>query len=253
MTTVSQVESGTDWRAQIKEAEERILEKVEEEKKKKRKRCVIITDSNGRNGVTPSSVKYHMPEEERDAYDISIVIAYRIEEAASKVEKGDLAIEGALVILDCLGNDARNTPQAPRLSPDRHVQELDKLRMKLWEKGAADVIVCSVKPTQRADMTEYVDRVHRYLQSVREGDGGHGIRSQVRLEHLRADGLHLQPRYYYVLQQTYACAIMGRNVPDPTPLDCFIPDRKRQAYRQEWPSCSRGQVRASHVNHGWSW
>ena len=158
--------------------------KMDEEKKKKRKRCVIITDSNGRNGVTPSSIKYHMPEEDREACDISLVIAYRIEEAASKVEKGDLGIAGAVVVLDCLGNDARNTKEAPRLSPDRHVLELDKLRKKLWEKGAADVIVCSVKPTQSADMTEYVDRVHRYLQSMRDVDGGHGIRSQVGVQAL---------------------------------------------------------------------
>ena len=245
-TSGTQVEAGGEWRKEIKEAEERMMEMMEVEKKKRKKRCIIFTDSNGRNGTTPSSVKHHIPEECRDDYDVNIVIAYRIGEAKSLVEKGDLAINGAIVIIDCLGNDARDTRQAPKLTPDQHVQKLDELRKVLWERGATDVIVCSLKPTQRADATEYVERVHRYLQSVREDDGGHGIHSQVRLEHLRADGLHLQPRFYFVLQQTYACAILGLNVPNPTPLESFIPDRMRQKYLSEWPI-----VRASNMNNGW--
>ena len=248
-------EADAEWKRGIKEVEERIMGKIEEENKKKKKRCIIITDSNGRRGVTPSSVKYHMPEEDRDSFDISLVIAYRIGEAASLVEKGDLAIQGAVVIVDCLGNDARQTRKEPKLSPDRHVQELDKLRQKLWQKGAAKVIVCSVKPTQRADVSEYVERVHRYLKSVEDVDGGHGCHSQVRLEHLGADGLHLQPRHYWVLQQTYAYALLAKNVPDPTPLDGFTPNHMRQAYRTEWPlagSNGRGAGRAPLINHGWN-
>ena len=240
-SSVRQEATGGEWKEEIKQAEERIMGKIEEEKKKKRKKCIIITDSNGRNAVTPGSIKYHMPEEDRDAFDISIVIAYRIGEAADLVENGDLGISGAVVVVDCLSNDARPMKKAPKLSPDRHAQELDKLRKKLWQKGAAKVVLCSVKPTQRADLTEYVERIHRYLKSVEGVDGGHGCHSQVRLEHLRADGLHIQPRFYYVLQQTYACALLAVNVPDPTPLEGFTPDNVRQAYRREWPLFGRAQ------------
>ena len=242
----SQGETVNEWRKEIEEAEKRVMEKMEEEKKKRRKRCIVFTDSNGRDGTTPSSIKYHMPENKRDDYDVIKVVAYRIEDAKGIVEKGELSVDGAIVVLDCLGNDARDTRQAPKLSPDEHVKKLDELRKKLWEKGAANIVVCSVKPTQRADVSQYADRVHRYLQSMREEDGGHGIHSQVRLKHLRGDGLHLQPRFFYVLQKTYACAILGINVPNPTPLESFTPDHVRLAFRREWPA-----VRASNMNHGW--
>ena len=249
----SQEENGMEWKKEIKEVEERIMGKMEEEKKKKKRRCIIFTDSNGRNGVTASSVRYHMPEEDKEEYDINLVIAYRIGEAADIVDQGDLAINGATIILDCLSNDARNTKRAPRLSLDQHAQALDSLRKKLWQKGAARIVVCSVKPTQRADVTEYVDSVHRYLRSVEGEDGGHGCHSQVRLEHLGVDGLHIKPRFYHVLQQTYAYAILGKQLPDPTPIECFAPYHVRQAYRREWPAFNqvvREPLRAPNTNHG---
>ena len=175
-----QERAGEEWKKEIKEAEERIMEKMEEEKKKKKKRCLVLTDSNGRNGTTASSIRYHMPEEDKDAYDVNIAIAYRIAEATDMVKQGDLAIDGAVVLIDCHNNDARQTKRYPKLPPNRYIQELDKLRKELWDKGAADVIVCSLKPTQRADVSEYVDLVHRYLVSMEGKDGGHGCHTQVR-------------------------------------------------------------------------
>ena len=88
---------------------------------------------------------------------------------------------------------------------------------------------------------------------MKEKDGGHGCRTQVRLEHLRGDGLHLQPRFFYVLQQTYAYACMEKYAPDPTPLESFTPDYARQAYQREWPLLNRvgGDMRASYVTNGW--
>ena len=245
---MSHEETEKEWKKEIKAAEERIMGKMEEGKTKKKKRCIVFTDSNGRDATTASSVKYHMPEEDREVIDINIVVAFRIGQATSKVEAEaeDLGIEGAVVLIDCHNNDARQTKYSPRLPLPRYIQELDNLRKKLWKKGAAEVIVCALKPTQRADVSEYVKGVHRYLGGMRDVDGGHGCHTQVRLEHLRAEGLHLQPRFFYVLQQTYAYALMGKFVPDPTPLECFVPDHVRQVYQREWPA-----LRASRTNHGW--
>ena len=245
---------GGQWKAELKQTEERIMKKVEEKEDKKRKRCIIFTDSNGRNATTPQSIKSYIPAEERDNYDVSIIITMRMAEVASKVEAGNIPINGAIVLIDCLGNDARQTRQARQLSPDEHVRALDELRKKLWNAGAADVITCSPKPTQRADMTIYSDRVNRYLKSLGNDDAGHGCATQVRLWHLRGDGLHLQPRFFHVLQKTYAYALMGKYVLDPTPLDEFAPDYVRQAYRADWPLMNRGggeSGRAPNTHYGW--
>ena len=125
-TQGSRLETANEWRREIEETEKRMMEKLEEEKRKRRKRCITFTGSNGQRGTTPSSVKYHMLENCRDEYDVNIIIAYRIGEAADLVDKGDLAIDGAIVVLDCLGNDARLTEKTPKLSPDQHVQKLDE-------------------------------------------------------------------------------------------------------------------------------
>ena len=111
------------------------------------------------------------------------------------------------------------------------------------------MIVCSVKPMQREDVSEYADLVHRYLGSKKGKDGGHGCHTQVRLEPLRVDGLHIQPRFYHVLQQTYVFALMRKYCPDPTPPECFIPDHVKLAYMREWPLFGRDE-RASKVHHG---
>ena len=243
------------WRKELREAEERIVKKVKEEQKvkKKKMKCIVFTDSNGRNATTPSSIKYHILEEERDDYEVDVVIAYRVEEACSIVEKGDLGIAGATILIDCHNNDARLTRKAPALSPDELAIAVDKLRKKLWDAGANSVIVCSLKPTERANVSEHDDSIRRYLEGMREVDGGYGCHTQVRLEHLRGDGLHILPRFYYVLQQTYAFALMGKYVPDPTPRECLTPYHVRQAFRREWPlPLSRRDrvVRAPQTNHG---
>ena len=250
----TQIVAVEEWKKELKEVEERIKKKVEaEQKAKKKKRCIVFTDSNGRNATTPSSIKHHMPEGERDDFEVAVVIAYRIEEACSLVEKGDLDIAGATVLIDCHNNDARLTRKARALSPDELTQAVDKLRKKLFDAGAFNIVVCSLKPTERADVSAHDESICRYLESRREIDGGHGCHTQVRLEHLRGDGLHILPRFYYVLQETYAYALMGKYVRDPTPRDCLTPLHVRQAFRREWPllsSRSDRVTRDSRTNHG---
>ena len=178
-----------------------------------------------------------------------------MEEALSRVESGNLDIDGAFVIVDCLSNDARNTRAGPALSPDELVVQVARLRERLWAAGAAGVVVCSIKPTTRTNVIEHNAAVHRYLLQRREFDGGHGSCTPIRLEHLRNDGLHIQPRFFGLLQNTYACIIQGKEVPSPTPIQDYVPVHVRQSYVREWPRVGGGREEPGHslVNHGWWW
>jgi len=59
-----------------------------------RKRCVILTDSNGRE-ITPDSVKRYIVREERDEYNVELVIAYTLEEAIRRVERREIDVNGS--------------------------------------------------------------------------------------------------------------------------------------------------------------
>ena len=117
-----QEEPPREWKQVMEETETRVLKKIEEkererEREKQKKHCIIFTDSNGRNTAMPESVKSHIPAEERDNYEVKLVITYRVAEALDKVKAGGLGINGAIVVIDCLSNDARQTRNGPHLSP----------------------------------------------------------------------------------------------------------------------------------------
>ena len=252
-----------DWRRELKATEDRIMEKLEGRNVgqptaqtepaagRRKKRCVILADSNGRNAVTAESVKQHLPEEVRDDYEVEIAVTYRIEEAYNKVHRGKIDVTDALVIVDCLTNSVRDTPNGgPALSLDELVWCVDCLRQKLWSSGASDVIVCQIKPTQRADVSGFNTALHNYLCSVENIDGGRGCSTQVRLEQLGNDGLHIKPVFYSVLQKTYACAILNRQVPSPTPFNELAPSHMRN--QGSWSSMLNRGARASNMNNGWT-
>ena len=202
----------------------------------KRKRCVIIVDSNGRDASSSELIKSHIPKHERDKYDIEVTVAYRIEEAYDKVERG------AIVIIDCLTNMVKETCSGPGQNPDELVWCVDRLRERLWAAAAAEIIICQIKPTLRLDVSHHNRALDAYLRSQMELDGGHGCCTQIRLDYLRADGLHLKPQFFSVLNKTYACAIMGASVPDPTPYEDFTPMHVRRRWESEWPRL-RGESR----------
>ena len=233
-------ERPNEWKEELGKMEERLLRRVEAVEggggaAAQKRKCLILTDSNGRNATTPSSVLSHIPEESREDYEVEIVIAYHLQEILDKLEKNELSVQGVHVVIDCHSNDARNTRTGPALSPEALVRRVDELRQKLWDAGAAGIVVCAMKPTQRVDLREHNEAVHYYLRSKKDTDGGHGCGSQVLLEHLSRDGLHLQPRFYHVLQHTYACAISGTEVHKPTPISDFIPFHVRQQWERDWP------------------
>ena len=98
--------------------------------------------------------------------------------------------------------------------------------------GASAVVVCQVKPMQLGNVSPYNELISDYLRGQR---WGFGCQTQVRLSYLKADGFHILPQYDSMVDKTYACAILGVPVPDPTPLDSFIPDHLRRRWQAEWP------------------
>ena len=99
--------------------------------------------------------------------------------------------------------------------------------------------------------------LHEYLLAT-HNDGGtvYGCRTQIRLEYLKADGFHVKPQYDPVIDKTYACAVMGINVPCPTPPDEFMPEHIRQQWRKDWPEVGRmgdssGRFEGPRWNYGW--
>ena len=268
MRAVPVSEDQQEWRRELKNTEDRIMRKLEEEEERRtatavaasamarpRTRCVIISDSNGRNSTTPESVRSHLPADCRDDFDIELFIAYRVEEAEDKVKSGGIDAKDAYIIIDCLSNNARDTRTEPALSPIQLVIKLDTLRTRLWTAGAAGIVVCALKPTQRTDVTFHNEAVHAYLRDKMTIDGGGGCGSQTRLEYLGRDGLHVRPQFYRVIQEKYACIISGKPLPSPTPADGFVPDQLRQAREREWPSIGNGNevVRANNQYNGWRW
>ena len=210
---------------------------------------MIFTDSNGRE-ATADSIKRHMPREERYKYDIDICVAYTLEEAIRRVETRTVDVIGAKVIIDDLTNDVRGTRARPAVSPRELIRLVDQLRWKVMRAGAVGVVVCQVKPMQAMDVTPHNSLLNDYLRDeAKRGRGGHGCRTQITLDSLRPDGFHIKPQYSSVLDKTYACAMLGVNVPCPTPLNDFVPNHVRERREIEWP---RLGLRDHGRRDGWS-
>ena len=126
------------------------------------------------------------------------------------------------------------------------MRRLEQLRGKMRMAGAVAVVVCQVKPTQLGDVTPYNDLISDFLRAQR---WGFGCRTQVRLCHLKADGFHILPQFDSIIDRTYACAIRGVDVPDPTPPNGFLPDHLRRRWQADWPRLGKGG--ANSANYGW--
>ena len=116
--------------------------------------------------------------------------------------------------------------------------------------GAKAVVVCQIKPMQITDVSPYNDFVDQYLRKEKErGRDGYGCRTQIRLNFLKGDGYHVKPEFGSVLDRTYACALLGINVPFPTPWNEFAPSHVRRQWEAEWPSLVGGG--RDTIHHGW--
>ena len=209
-----------------------------------RKRCVIITDSNGK-GATADSIKNHIPRGERDNYDIAVRVSYTTEDAIRRVDRGDILVRGATVVLDNFTNDIRSTETRKAISPQELLRRVDRLRKGLYAAGATAVVTCQIKPMQITDVTPYNEMLSDYLRT--QGMSGHGCRTQIRLSCLKNDGYHVLPQYDSTIDKTYAFALMGISVPCPTPMDEFTPNHLRRRWEMNWPRVGRGLQ----MNYGW--
>ena len=205
----------------------------------------MITDSNGR-GATSDSVKNHMTREEKGKYVIEVAVAYTLDEAIQRVERGAIDVREAVVVVDNLTNDIRGTRLRPSLNPRELVNGVDKLRGVLKNAGATAAVICEVKPMQLGDVTPYNRHLADYLSAQK---WGFGCRTQIRLNYLKPDGFHVRPQFDSVIDRTYACAIRGIYVNDPTPAEGFVPDYMRRRWQAEWPRL--GGRSGQTANHGW--
>ena len=213
---------------------------------RKVKKCVVLTDSNGR-GATHHSIMNHVPKDQRSEYEVSIVVAYTLEEAHQRISRGELSIDGSIVVVDNLTNDVRGTRQRPAATPEQLISRVKKLQGVLGTAAAA--VICQVKPMQCTDVRPYNALLHDYLSS-RKDHVSFGCKTQIRIGYLRDDGYHVKPQYDSIIDRTYACAILGLHVPCPTPPDHFVPDFVRRRFEREFPRLM-GQDLAQ--NHGWRW
>ena len=195
-------------------------------------------------------------DEYDDSNDLKLFTAYTTEEAIRRVGDNDIDVRSATVVVDNLTNDARGTRQRPAVSPEELIQRVDQLRRRLREAGAADVVVCEIKPMEVLDVSPYNRALHHYLRTV----GGFGCQTQIRRSFLQRDGYHIQHQFDSVLDKTYAYALMGLYVPRPTPVEDFLPEHARRRREIEWPRLAGGGDRVGQRGgggtlnvHGWQW
>ena len=213
-------------------------------------RYIILTDSNGK-GAMSHSVKNHIPRDKWASVKVEVVVAFTLDEAYRLVDRGNIDVREAVVIIDDLTNDARGTHTRPAVIPTQLIRMVDRLRRRLMAAGARNTVVCQIKPMQVTNVIPFNDALDAYLREEKaKGRGGFGCQTQIRLSYLRNDGYHVKPQYDSVVDKTYACAIMGTQVPDPTPGGAFMPDLARRRWETEWPAAGSGR---HSDDHGWRW
>ena len=208
---------------------------------------IVFADSNGRD-TTEEEIMCHLQREERDRYAIQVVEAFHLEDAYDMICNHVIDISGAILVIDCLTNDARGTRRKRALEPEEIVYQVDIFRAKTF--GAKATVFCQIKPMKHVNVVPHNELLHEYLRC----HNIYGCQTMVRAEFLRWDGFHISSQFKSVLHRQYACALLGVPVPCPTPFEDFLPGNVRHSYDQEWPALGtsrRGEV--SNSRHGWSW
>ena len=233
---------------EIKEVVERLSTRSSEEKEEKTAgagdvvdedpiyKCIVLTDSNGQR-ATEESIRTHMPADKRSKYEIQVVVAYRLEDAYERIEKKDhkfhVNVENSYVIIDNITNNIRGGKNNEAEPPDLVADRVAALRELILSNSAKAVVVCEPKPMKWVDVRYSSVRIHKHLVSV--GKGGYGCRTQIRMRYLRDDGFHVQPKYDSIVDKTYACALLGVPVPDPTPFGDLEPEYSRRRWDNQFP------------------
>ena len=194
--------------------------------------CIILVDSNGKD-ATEDTIKSHIPMEERSKYHIKVVTAFRLEDAYSRIREGEIDVKNAYVVIDNYTNNVRGDRDHAPESVEEVTRGVAALRELILARSAKAVVVCQLKPMRWVDVRPYANAVHEYLDSC--GKGGYGCFTQIRMDFLKNDGFHVRPQYESVVDRTYACAIRGKDVPDPTPFSDLTPEFCRRRWETQWP------------------
>ena len=109
--------------------------------------------------------------------------AYTLEEAYHRVRRGEIDVNGAVVVLDNITNDVRGTQRRTAATPEEVVFKIDKLHRALRAAGAEDIITCQIKPMLFVDVTPYNSALEDYLLS--QGGRGYGCLTQIRPDFLQ--------------------------------------------------------------------
>ena len=72
-----------------------------------------------------------MPLADRGGCDISIVVAYTLDEAIQRVDRGDIDVRDSVTIIDNLTNDIRGTKLRSSFTPEKLVEAICQLRDSL--------------------------------------------------------------------------------------------------------------------------
>ena len=218
------------------------------------RRCVVMCDSNGK-GVTPDTIGNHIRREERWKWEVQVEQVFTLWGVRDKVRRGEIRVEGARVVVDCMTNDVRGTRAQRPVEPWELEERLRVVIGELRRSGAGEVVLCEMKPMRDINVVPYNIRIHALIL-CNEGVGG--CSTQIQHDYLKEDGYHVRPEFGSVLDRTYACAVMDRTVPCPY-FDSGIYDwHTRRHWEQEWPPLwGRGmgsgpghQVAALHAIYG---
>ena len=132
--------------------------------------------------------------------EVKVAVAYTLDEAYRQTDRGEIKVEGSIVVVDSLTNDVRGTRSRPSVTPQLLVRLVNKLRRRLMAAGAVAVVICQLKPMEVADVTPFNEFLDQYLRGERDrGRDGFGCRTQIRLEFLKADGYHVKPEFGSVI------------------------------------------------------
>ena len=119
---------------------------------------------------------------------------------------------------------------------------------------AAAAVVLQTKPIRHLNVTPFNDMIHKLCVSRQRVFGCH---TQIRMRDLARDGYHVAPYCMDVIDKTYACAILGKPVPCPTPDEDFSHHEQTVEYRKNFPRLGgadkRGQDSDRNAIHGWRW
>jgi hypothetical protein len=169
-------------------------------------------------------------------------------EVWDKLEQGVLKVEGETVSLDVGTNNVRGTERVPRSWPGDVGWRNKRVRRLLFEKRAAGLVTCELKPMSFLDVALYLWAIHSAcLRLCTHGHHVHGIQTQTGISHLRKNGYHILRSFSTILDMTYACAMREIPVPCPTPSW----DRYRDpTLKDRWPTPQEALDQGSNHRQG---